>query len=220
VTTIDAIADLLRHGNFTPHQAKQIIEAFRLTLAASTGVTDGDKGDITVSGSGATWTIDNEAVTNAKLADMPAASIKGNNGVGLAAPMDLTVSQVADMLPLFDSVSQGVVPASGGGTSNFLRADGAWAAPASGSGNSVTAVLDFGASFTHIGEVVVTGQSWVTANSEIVVTPITSGTDQIEIALLSFQPVVHSLVAGVGFTLTVYSPIEAKGTYSFSCVGV
>jgi hypothetical protein len=37
-------------------------------------------------------------------------------------------------LPLVSSSNAGLVPASGGGTTNFLRADGTWAAPAGGGG--------------------------------------------------------------------------------------
>jgi len=57
----------------------QPLTGFNLAATGGTGITDGDKGDITVSSSGATWTIDNVAVNNAKIATNAVDSTKAAN---------------------------------------------------------------------------------------------------------------------------------------------
>jgi hypothetical protein len=56
----------------------------------------------------------------------------------------LTSSTGTDVtLPLVTSGNPGLAPASGGGTSNFLRADGTWAAPPGGGGGSPLGLHDY-----------------------------------------------------------------------------
>jgi hypothetical protein len=159
-------------------------------------------GDVTASAGNNSTTIANNAVTNAKAADMAANTIKGNNTAGSTDPTDISVgtntvlgrvagnivaaqlvaaqitddtitynkiqnvsatsrflgritagagdieeltgTQATTLLDIFTSGLQGVVPASGGGSTNFLRADGVWAAPPGAGGGEANTASNLG----------------------------------------------------------------------------
>lgn len=76
--------------------------------------------------------------------NIPNANLLGGNGsaftsVTVGAQLDLTGGTLT--APNFGSAISGTVPASGGGTANFLRADGQWTAPLSLCSAGVGAVL-------------------------------------------------------------------------------
>src|SRR5262245_26216291 len=75
--------------------------------------------------------------------DLPAISnnqVLGNISGSSAPPVGLTTAQITALCQQFSSVLLGCVPASGGGTTNFLRADGSWAVPGGVGGGTVTSV--------------------------------------------------------------------------------
>lgn len=112
-----------------------------IAAVAASGAVLRESGSTIGFGAIATAGIANNAVTNAKLAQMAASTIKGNNTGGASDPLDLTAAQTTAMLDVFTSGAKGLAPASGGGSTNFLRADGTWSAPSGGAPTSASYVV-------------------------------------------------------------------------------
>lgn len=70
---------------------------------------------------------------------------KIGDGASAWAALDYFDPGAGGSVSLFTSSTDGTVPASGGGSTNFLRADGTWAAPA-GSGGTTSNALTFNSS--------------------------------------------------------------------------
>jgi hypothetical protein len=101
----------------------------RTPTAHAASHTNGGSDPITV----ATGNIAANAVDNTKLATVATATFKGRVTAATGNVEDLTATQATSLLDTFTSALKGLVPASGGGTTNFLRADGTWAAAGGGS---------------------------------------------------------------------------------------
>ena len=143
----------------------QTLATLKTDLGLS-GTNTGDQtitltGEVTGSGSGSfAATIAADAVTNAKLANVATATIKGRATAGTGDPEDLTGTQATALLDTFTSGAKGLVPASGGGTTNFLRADGTFAAPGGGGtpgGSSGEVQYNNGGAFAGAADVEIEG---------------------------------------------------------------
>lgn len=93
-TVFGTTSGVLTSGDCVEFDASGNLVAAGAACGTGGGVSDGDKGDITVSGSGATWTIDNSVVTNAKMADAAAWSIKMRNAGTSGALSDAALADV------------------------------------------------------------------------------------------------------------------------------
>jgi hypothetical protein len=104
-----AVLDDLNDVNISIPTDNQILGYNSVTNSwqnTNAAIANGDKGDITTSGGGSTWTIDNDVVTNSKLANMATARVKGRATAGTGDPEDLvidndlsTVSASDDTIP-------------------------------------------------------------------------------------------------------------------------
>lgn len=70
--------------------------------AASSGVSDGDKGDVTVSGSGTVWTINSEAVTFNKVENIPTNRVLGRASSGNGEIEALTLPNFRTLINVED----------------------------------------------------------------------------------------------------------------------
>jgi hypothetical protein len=117
-----------------------VTDAQQTVIGNTSGTNTGDQtitltGDVTGSGTGSfAATIANKAVTLAKIQDITTSRILGRVTASTGVTEELTGTQVTTLLDTFTTSLKGLAPASGGGTSNFLRADGTWAAPSGGGG--------------------------------------------------------------------------------------
>ncbi len=114
-----------------PHTA-YALESALAAVATSGSASDLGTGTLPIA------RIADGAVTLAKLANMATARIRGRVTASSGVPEELTGTQATTLIDVFTPALKGLAPASGGGTTNFLRADGSWVAPSGGGGGSAS----------------------------------------------------------------------------------
>lgn len=153
VTTANGISGSVATATTTPAITLTLGAITPTSVAASgtvagsnlSGTNTGDQtitltGDVTGAGIGSFATaIGANKVTLAQMAQVTTAMFLGRTTAATGNVEALTAVQATALLNPFTTSLKGLAPASGGGTTNFLRADGSWTAPPAGTG-TVTSV--------------------------------------------------------------------------------
>lgn len=92
----------------------------------------------------------------ANIANIGTSTVLGNVGTASAAPSALTTTQLTTLVNAFTTSLSGAAPASGGGTANYLRADGTWAAPPGTTGTVTSVAATAGGLFSFTGSPITT----------------------------------------------------------------
>lgn len=103
----------------------------------------------------------------------------GRVTAGAGAVEELTGTQATTLLDTFTSALQGLAPASGGGTTNFLRADGAWAAPPGGGGGGSPGGLTTHVQYNNAGVFDGAANVLIDASEELVIPTKVAFTDRV-----------------------------------------
>lgn len=109
----------------TANQILTVIAGIPSWQPNSAAVADGDKGDITVSGGGTTWTIDNDAVTYAKIQNVTTDRLLGRDTAGSGDVEELTVGGGIEFTGtgIQTSAFTGDVTKTAGGTATTIAAN-------------------------------------------------------------------------------------------------
>lgn len=173
-------------------------------IALPSGLADGDL---------LTW----DAGTATVIGSVPPAPVSPPSGTGFrymtAGTEDAaakTPTAATALLNVFTALLQGMVPASGGGTSNFLRADGTWTAPTASLAITETE-LNFGTSPVASAHFTVTDAS-VSGTSKIMLTPSGNAPTSGYSDVWEWDSITFAAKAGTG-DFTIYASV-GTGTVS------
>lgn len=107
-------------------------------LSGGSGTFNTLSGDVVSTATGGATTIQTGVVSNAKLATVPTATVKGRVATGTGAPTDLTATQLTTLVNVATSTTSGAAPATGTPTGKFLRDDMTYQTVSGGSGGNTT----------------------------------------------------------------------------------